>query len=160
MLFFKVSHCTKSSALTTESSVKVNYLRLKALMQDTFVIRIICITLQSLCFGVEQSFPTAPSLPPHCLPVGMWQITGIIQRTALPCCCQLSSFSWWVPPAFRWHGDWNGAFSAACPVPQRTLSNSCLAEQAAVLGAALISSSGKQPKCFKGLCCRVEGVFC
>lgn len=30
----------------------------------------------------------------------------------------------------------------------------------AVLGAVLISSFGKQPKCFKGLCGRVEGFFC
>lgn len=46
-----------------ESNVKVNYLTLKALMQDTFVIRIIYVTLQSLCFGVEESKSTLSRLP-------------------------------------------------------------------------------------------------
>lgn len=73
MLFFKVSHCTKSSVPTAESNVKVNYLRLKALMEDIFVIRIICVTLQSLCFGVEQSNSPLTQLP-HTLSLS-WNVT-------------------------------------------------------------------------------------
>lgn len=67
MLFFKISHCDKSSVPLAESNVKVNYLMLKALTQDTSVIRIIRVTLQSLCFSVRESKSTLSRLPTHCL---------------------------------------------------------------------------------------------
>lgn len=128
-------------------------------MQDTFLFKIICVTLQSLWFSVEESKSTFS----RCFFWVSW-IIPTIQTTNLPRCCHLSRFSWpTTSGTINCRGTLSRAFPATCLHTPPTFCRSCPATHIyitpVVFSGVEVRYFGKQTKRFQGLCSRAIYFF-